>query len=169
MAVVRTLAGRLLGALRAAGPVTIAITVLGVVGALLVLLTEFSTIAEIEIGGAPCDSAVVATQDECRITGFEQHGGALILLGVLSLAMSYGAGRGRSKPAAVALAAIGITVLGFALTSDRQKTKETGLVERNYAQAGAKAGAGFYAELTGGTLLLLAGGVRLVAPRRREE
>lgn len=169
MAALRTLAGRVPGALRAAGPARMAIAVLGVAGAILLVVAEFSTIAEIEIGSATCDSAVVASRDDCQVTGLEQHGGALFLLAALALAMAFGAARGRSRPAAVALIAIAGIVLAFALTRDLPKTKETGLTERNYAQVSAQAGGGFTAELVGGALLLVAGGIGCVQPRREDE
>lgn len=169
MEVLRISAGRLAGGIRAAGPVTIAITLLGLVGGILLIAVEFSTIAEIDIGTAPCDSAVVTSQDQCQVTGLEQHGGAMILLGLLALAMTYGAGRGRSKPAAAALVAVGAVVLAFALARDLPKTNETGLISRNYDQAKAKAGSGFRAELAAGAVLLLAGGIRLLVPSRAQQ
>ena len=57
-------------------------------------------------------------RDACDSSGFEQHGGAFILLGVAALAMAWGAGRGASRPAAIALVAIGAVVLAFSLIRD---------------------------------------------------
>ncbi len=169
MEVLRTLAGRLSGALRAAGPVTILITVLGVVGALLVLVTEFSTIAEVDVltTGTCREIADPAVKEACRTTGLEQHGGAFLLLGALALLMTVGrrpprqpAGRGR--PAST----IGAVVLAFALARDVPKTQKEGLVGQSYNDAKAGAGAGLYTEIAGGALLVLTGVLGLVRPAR---
>ena len=81
MEVLRTLAGRLSGALRAAGPRhhpghrRSASS-----GALLVLATEFLTIAEVDVltTGTCREIADPAVKEACRTTGFEQHGGAFL-------------------------------------------------------------------------------------------
>jgi len=166
MEVLRTLAGRLFGVLRAAGPVTILITVLGVVGALLVLLTEFSTIAEVDVltTGTCREIADPAVKEACRTTGLEQHGGAFLLLGGLALVMTLGVSRRGSRPAAVALLTIGAVVLTFALARDVPKTQKEGLVGQSYNDAKAGPGSGLYFELTGGALLILAGALGLVRP-----
>ena len=152
MAALRTLTGRLSGALRTAGPVTILITVLGVAGAPLVLITEFSTIDSVDVltSGTCQEIADPAARDACQTSGIEQHGGAFILLGLLALLMTVGAGRGPSRPAAAALVAIGIVVLAFALARDLPKTDDTGLVGIQYEEAKAGPGSGLYFEFAGG-------------------
>ncbi|HYI36212.1 MAG TPA: hypothetical protein VEX39_06390 [Thermoleophilaceae bacterium] len=167
MEVLRTLAGRLFGTLRAAGPVTIAVTVLGVAGALLVLVTEFSTIVSVDVltSGTCQEIADPAARDACQTSGIEQHGGAFILLGLLALLMTAGAGRGASRPAAAALVAIGAVVLAFAFARDLPKTDDTGLVGIQYEEAKAGPGSGLYFEFIGGAMLVLAGGLRLVRGR----
>ena len=50
--------------------------------------------------------------DNCSQKGFERSSVALLLLGLLTFAMGSGAAFGRSRPAAVALIAIGVVVLG---------------------------------------------------------
>jgi hypothetical protein len=164
MEALRTMAARLAGAVRAAGPVAILVTVLGVVGALLVLVTEFSTIAEVDVltTGTCSELADPASREACKTTGFEQHGGAFILLGALALLMAIGAGRRASRPAAVALLAIGAVVLGFALARDVPKTEKVGLIGQNYNNAEAGPGTGLYLEITGSVLLLAAGTLTLV-------
>jgi hypothetical protein len=163
----RTAAARVTGALRAAGPRSVGVTLLGGIGALLILVTEFATIAKIDIGGATCSSAAEASQDACRISGFEQHGGAFLLLGLLGLVMALGAGRGASKPAASALVAIGAVVLAFGIIRDLPKTNQTGLIGLNYDEAKAGPGTGLYLEIVGGVLCIGAGVLRLTA--RRED
>ena len=167
MEVLRTLAGRVSGALRAAGPFTVLITALGLLGSLLVLLTEFATIAEVDVltTGTCREIADPAVKEACRTTGFEQHGGAFLLLGGLALLMTIGLGRRGSRPAAVALLTIGAVVLGFALARDVPKTKKEGLVGQSYNDAKAGPEAGLYMEVAGGALLVLTGVLGLARPQ----
>jgi hypothetical protein len=159
-----TAAARVTGALRKAGPLSVVLTAVGVIGALLVLITEFTTIYSVDVltSGTCEEIADPAARDACQTSGFEQHGGAFILLGILALVMAVGAGRGRSRPAATALAAIGVVVLAFALARDLPKSNDTGLVGIQYEQAKAGPRAGLYLEVVGGILCLAAGVTRLV-------
>ena len=167
MEVLRTLAGRLLGAIRAAGPVTILITVLGVLGAVLVLASEFLTIAEVDVltTGTCREIADPAVKEACRTTGFEQHGGAFLLLGAAGAGHDPRPRRRGSRPAAVALLTIGAVVLAFALARDVPKTQKEGLVGQSYNDAKAGPGTGLYTEIAGGALLVLTGDLRLVRPQ----
>jgi hypothetical protein len=165
-----TPAARVMGALRKAGPLSVVLTAMGVIGALLVVITEFTTIYSVDVltSGTCEEIADPAARDACQTSGFEQHGGAFILLGLLALVMAIGAGRGRSRPAATALAAIGVVVLAFALGRDLPKSNDTGLVGIQYEQAKAGPRTGLYLEVVGGILCLAAGATRLVLPAERE-
>jgi hypothetical protein len=135
---------------------------LGLLGAVLLVLAEFSTIASVEIPGRTCrEIADVAAVDRCSLSGFERHGGALLLLGGLAGVMALGAGRGRSRPAAVALAALGLFVLGLALFRDLPESKRTGAVGITYEGASGNAGLGLYLETAAGGLLTGAGALAL--------
>ena len=161
----RTAAARVSGALRAAGPLTLAVTALGVLGSLMILATEFTTIFSVDVltSGTCEEIADPAARDACQTSGFEQHGGAFILLGLVGLLMAVGAGRGASKPAATALAAIGAVVLAFSLARDLPKSNDTGLVGIQYEEAKAAPRGGLYLEIGGGILCIVAGTLRLVA------
>ena len=130
------------------------------------IVTEFSTIASIDVKGAPpCeDVANSAAAEQCVQTGGEQHSYALILLGLGTLAMGVGAALGRSRAAAVALILIGALVLAIALLSDLPDTRETGLIGEAY-EAVAKRGPGLIIEIVGGALAVVAG---IVALTRRD-
>jgi hypothetical protein len=160
-----TPAARVTGALRQAGPVSVVVTAVGVLGALLVLLTEFTTIYSVDVltSGTCEEIADPAARDACQTSGFEQHGGAFILLGLVGLLMAVGAGKGASKPAATALAAIGMVVLAFALARDLPKSNDTGLVGIQYEEAKAAPRGGLYLEIAGGILCVGAGVLRLAA------
>jgi hypothetical protein len=89
---------------------------------------------------------------------------ALLLLGLVTFAMGSGAAFGQSRPAAMALIAIGVVVLGITLLSDLPASDDTGLIGRDYAEASASAGAGLWFELIGGVLAVLAGLLRVIRP-----
>ena len=157
---------RLSEALRSTGGVSLVVLTLAVIGAILIVVAELSTIVRVDVltAGTCEEIADPKVRDACDAGGLEQHGGAFILLGAVALAMAWGAGRGASRPAAAALVAIGAVVLAFSLIRDVPKTDDTGLVGLQYEEAEAKPGTGLYLELAGGVLLVLAGVVRL---RRR--
>ena len=142
------------------------VLILGVVGAVLIVVAELSTIVKVDVltTGTCEEIADPKVRDACDAGGFEQHGGAFILLGVAALAMAWGAARGASRPAATALVAIGVVVLAFSLIRDVPKANDTGLVGLQYEEAEAKAGTGLYLEIVGAGLVLLAGMVRLKRP-----
>ena len=131
------------------------------------LLTEFTTIISIDVAAGSCESIYdtdPGLADSCNQKGFERHGAALILLGLLTFAMGSGAAFGRSRPAAVALIAIGVIVLGLTLLRDLPASDDTGLIGRRYAAAEATAGTGLWFELVAGVLAMAAGLIRIVRP-----
>ena len=157
---------RLSEAVRSTGGVSLVVLALAVIGAVLIVVAEFSTIVRVDVltTGTCEEIADPKVRDACDAGGLEQHGGAFILLGVVALAMAWGAGRGASRPAAAALVAIGAVVLAFSLVRDVPKTDDTGLVGLQYEEAEAKPGTGLYLEIAGGLLLVAAGVVRLRRP-----
>ena len=157
---------RLTAAVRSAGGVSLLVLALGVVGAVLVVVAELSSIVRVDVltTGTCEEIADPDVRDACDSSGFEQHGGAFILLGVAALAMAWGAGRGASRPAAIALVAIGVVVFAFSLIRDVPEANETGLVGLQYDEAQAKAGPGLYMEIAGAGLLMLGGLIRLRRP-----
>jgi hypothetical protein len=134
---------------------------------ILLLLTEFTTVISIDVASGSCGSIYDTSPelaDDCEQTGFERSSLALLLLGLLTLAMGAGAAFGRSRPAAVALIAIGVVVLGITLLVDLPASDETGLIGRRYDEAEATAESGLWLELVGGALAVVAGLIRLLRP-----
>jgi hypothetical protein len=84
------------------------------------------------------------------------HGYALLIIGVVAAVMAVGAWRG-SRPAAFAVAALGLAALLIVLIVDAPDVDATGLYGRNYEQARAVADTGFRLETIGAILLLFAG------------
>ena len=76
--------------------------------------------------------------------------------------MAYGAGPGDSRPAAVALAAIGLIVLALALLRDLPETSRTGAIGPRFEGATGEKGPGLWLELAGGALALGAGALALL-------
>jgi hypothetical protein len=159
--------GEFRAAMRSAGLTARLILAIGALAGLLLVLTEFTTVAQVELTGfeESCESrlAVDDDADRCTLSGFERHGGAFAVLGILAVVMAWGAGVGGSRPAAAALVAIGLIVIVWALAFDLPETKETGAIGRNFDGAEAHQGPGLYLELIGGALALLAGLRRLQA------
>ena len=157
-------------AMRRTPPVLLAVLAFGAAAAILMVLAEVSIIVSVDVANGSCaviNDSSPSLADSCELSGLERHGGALILLGLVALAMALGAGLGGSRPAAVALCTIGLVVLGITLLFDRPETDETGAIGRNFEGATAAAGTGYYLELAAG-LLALAGGALALAARRRE-
>lgn len=143
---------------------------LGALAALLMIATEFLTVASVDVASGSCEvinDANPAMADRCKLSGFERHGGALLLLGVLTLTMALGASVGRSRPAAIALVAIGVLVLAFALLVDLPEAGKTGSIGQNFEGAEGSPGAGLFTEILAGALALGAGLLRLLSDRRR--
>ena len=161
-----TPAARLAAAVRSAGGVSLVVMALGIAGGVLIIVAELSSIVNVDVltTGTCEEIADPNVRDACDSNGFEQHGGAFILLGIAAIAMAWGAGRGASRPAATALVAIGAVVLAFSLIRDVPKANETGLVGLQYDEAQAGAGTGLYLEIIGAGLLALSGLVRLRRP-----
>jgi hypothetical protein len=148
-------------------PVAIGVAVAALAAALLMLLTEVSTVISIDVAVGSCDSIYDTNPDladDCQQTGFERSSVALLLLALLTLAMGAGAAFGRSRPAAVALIGIGVVVLGIALLVDLPASDDTGLIGRRYAAAEATAGTGLWLEVVAGALAVVAGLLRLLRP-----
>jgi hypothetical protein len=140
---------------------------MAVAAAVLMFLTEFTTVISVDVAVGSCDTIYDTSPslaDDCEQTGFERSSVALLLLGLLTLAMGFGAALGKSRPAAVALVVIGLVVLGITLGLDLPASDDTGLIGRRYAAAEAAAGTGLWLELVGGVLAVLAGLLRLLRP-----
>jgi hypothetical protein len=140
---------------------------LALVAGALMLLTEVTTVISVDLRNTSCEVIYDSSPelaDDCSQTGFERSSVALLLFGLLTFVMGSGAAFGRSRPAALALIAIGVVVLGFTLLGDLPASDDTGLIGRDYAEAEASAGAGLWFELVAGVLAVLAGLLRVIRP-----
>jgi hypothetical protein len=148
-------------------PLAIAVAATAFVAGLLMLLTEVTTVISVDLRNTSCEviyDSNPAVADDCSQTGLERSSVALLLLGLLTFAMGWGAAFGGSRPAAFALIAIGVVVIGITLLGDLPASDETGLIGRDYEQAEASAGNGLWFELIGGILAVVAGLLRVIRP-----
>jgi hypothetical protein len=149
----------------------IGLAALGATGAALLIATTFLVVIEIVVGG----TSRLAEADT-RLTGWERHGPALLVLGAFGAVLVVGAARG-ARPATAALGVCGLAALGLALAGDLPDLDETGLIGALYSEADASPGPGWYTEIAGSVLLVVAacgllltgarGGRRPGAARRR--
>jgi hypothetical protein len=154
-------------ALRGSGAIGLAVAGIGAAAAVLMVITEFTTIVSVDVASGSCaviNDADPELADKCTLSGFERHSVVFLLLAIFVLVMAFGAGPGRSRPAAIALVALGAVALGIALLSDLPASDETGAIGRNFEGATAKAGAGLWLEVVAGALAVLAGAIRLARP-----
>jgi hypothetical protein len=154
-------------ALRRSGGVAIAVTAAGAVAGLLMVATEFLTVASVDVASGSCEVITDTNPeiaDRCFLSGFERHGGALALVGAVALFMAWGAGVGGSRPAAFALIALGAVVVLWTVLVDLPTTNDTGGIGPLYANAEAMTGPGLFTELIAGALAVAAGALRLLRP-----
>ena len=132
--------------------------VAAVAGALALIVSEFLVLREIR--------AVTAVPAGGTTRGGAHHGYALAILGVAMLPMAWGAVRGGSRPAAIALTALAVVAAGIVLAADVPWLDDTGEIGRTYALAEARPRAGFWVECAGAALAL-AGAAALMLRLRR--
>jgi hypothetical protein len=156
-------------AIQGASPLAIGVTAAGLAAAVLLVATEFSVVASVDVASGSCEviqDTNPELADRCELSGFERNGGSFLLLAVLAGVMAWGAGIGGSRPAAVTLIVVGVAVLAWALLMDLPETNETGTLGLNFEGATATAGPALTIEIVAGVLALAAGAVRLLAPAR---
>jgi hypothetical protein len=147
------------------GTQALGVTVAGLVAAGLMIVVDFLPIVSVDVAGGSCEvinDSSPALADGCVQSGFERHGPALLLLGLVTAAMAWGAGRGGSRPAAVALVALGLLVLCHRpadRSADNRRHRSHRVPLRG---AHAQAEIGFTLELAAGALAALAGAARLL-------
>lgn len=137
---------------------------LSLVACLLLAIAEFTDLNQIKILTVPKDGVGVGGH----------HGYALLIIAVVAGVMAFGAWRG-SRPAALALAVLGVAALVIVLLVDRPDVNATGLYGRDYEQVTATKATGYYLETAGAILLLFSavltivlGGQPAAEPPRRE-
>jgi hypothetical protein len=118
----------------------------GVVGGALLIAADLSTLYQVK----------VITVVERTRSGHAQHDWALLVLGVAAIAMSVAAAAG-SRPATVALLALGVTALIVGPLGDSHDVHSAGVVANLFEDATAAPRSGYRLETVGAILVLAAG------------
>ncbi len=148
----------------------LAVTAAGLLAAALMGLADLLPIVSVDVASGSCEvinDSDPELADGCVQSGLERHGPALLLLALVTAVMAWGAGLGGSRPAAAALVAVGLVVLGIALLIDLPVTDDTGAIGPRFEGARAQAEVGFYLEPAAGMLAALAGAARLLLFNRQ--
>ena len=147
--------------IRASGRLGQLLLVLGIASAVLLFLAELATLSYRTIGIGACGSRV--DPGVCETSGGDAHSYALWLLAVVIVVFSFGAALGRSRPAALGIAACGVIALVIAVAVDLPDLDSLRGLDASYTQVRAHTGTGFWLEIAGGALAVVAGliGLRL--------
>jgi hypothetical protein len=156
----------LAGRFRGASPLVIGILGAALAATVLLVATEFSTVASVDVANTSCEviqDSDPDLADRCSLSGFERNGGSFLLVAGLMAVMGWGAGIGRSRPAAAALIVLGVAVLAWSLFVDLPVTDETGALGTSLEGARGQAGVGLTLEIAAGLLAIAAGALPLAA------
>jgi hypothetical protein len=129
----------------------------GLLGALLLVVAEFTTLFEVHTALSPVAVTSVSTGSH--------HADALIPVAILAVLLAYGAWSQGSRPALVALGVLGLLTLVLALAADLPDAHATGLIAAgsgHYANASSTPQAGLYMETLGAAVLIVTAGLGLL-------
>jgi hypothetical protein len=133
----------------------------GLVGAVLLVVSEFLPIAHVR--------AITVVLPGSERTGFDQNSGAMLVLGLLALPMLFGSAWGASRPAMVAVGVLGLSALLIAVVGDHPDITKAGTIfTERYEDARAEAQSAYTFEFVGSILLILSSGLLLLAPAGEE-
>jgi hypothetical protein len=125
----------------------------GLVGAVLLIASEFATLYEVHTS---ISRAAIQT-----VAGHSHNGWAFIPIAALAIMLAYGAARQGSRPALLALGLVGVLSLVIAVAGDLPDSHASGLVgssATHYVNASSNAGAGLYLETLGSVMLMISCG-----------
>jgi hypothetical protein len=141
----------------AAGPARAAVALGALLGALLVIVAQFTALYHLH---SATSSAAIKTVG----TG-GNHAWAPIPLALAAVALAYAVYRSGSRTALAGLVALGVATLLIALIGDLPDAHSSGLVgssANGYVQATSSPSAGLYMETLGAIILIVAGGIGLL-------
>ncbi len=145
-----------------AGPARVVLALGALLGALLVLIAQFTALYHLH---SATSSAAIKTVG----TG-GNHAWAPIPLALAAVALAYAVYRHGSRVALAGLVALGVATLLIALIGDLPDAHSSGLVGSSaggYVQATSSPSAGLYMETLGAVVMIVAGGVGLLMPAPR--
>src|SRR3954468_22190193 len=120
-------------AFRRLEPVWTAVLVLGLLAAILMVVSDFATLRTVKVLTASCsDLADPSLRGSCVTHGGEEHAYALVLLGIVAAMMAWGAVAGGTRLAAFAMMGIGAAVVVIALATDVPDIHKTGVLGERF-------------------------------------
>jgi hypothetical protein len=155
------------GASAISSPTPIAVLLGGLVGALLLLIAEFTTLYEVRTAASPGPIKTVGAGSH--------HAYALVPIALLAIVLVYGVWRQHSRPALLAIGVLGVIALLIALLGDLPDAHASGLIGNasRYINASSSPKTGLYLETLGAGILILCSGIGLLlggpAPAKRPE
>jgi hypothetical protein len=137
----------------------------GLLGALLLLVAEFTTLYEVNTAASPTPIKSVAAGS--------QHTYALIPIALLVAVLAYGAWHDASRPALLAIGVLGVATLLIAVIGDLPDASATGITgspTTRLMNASSSPGLALYMETLGAAILIMTSGVAflLAGPPRRD-
>ncbi len=129
----------------------------GLLGAGLLVVSEFTALFTVHVSASGAPIKTVRTG--------AHHSYALIPIGVFAAVLVRGAVRDASRPALIAVGALGVVALLIALLGDLPDAQATGLVGSSvtrYSDAISSPDAGLYLETLGAIILIVASGAGLL-------
>lgn len=141
-----------------------AILIGGLLGALLLLVAEFTTLFTVSTSAGPVSSVSTGSH----------HTYALVPIAALVVVLSFAVYAAVSRPALLAIGLLAVIALLIALLGDLPDAQASGLVgggAQHYVAASASPSAGLYMETLGGVVLLITSvcGFLLLGPPPRRQ
>jgi hypothetical protein len=147
----------------AAGVFSVGILAGGLIGALLLIAAEFTTLFKVRIAASTTIVKTVSTGSH--------HSYAMAVIAVCAAALAIGTWRTAGRPGLVAIGVLGVAALVIALVVDLPDATSSGLVlsASSYANASSTPSTGFYLETLGALVLMFTSmwGLLLVGPPAR--
>jgi len=143
---------------QAPGTLRAAILAGSLLGALLMIMAEFTTLFTVHIETSSSPIKTVATGPH--------HSYALLLISLLAAALAIVVWRDSSRPALLAIGLLGVVALLIALLGDLPDAHATGLAGSSttrYVDASSTPSAGLYLETLGAVVLVITCGVGFIA------
>jgi hypothetical protein len=132
----------------------------GLLGALMLVVAEFTTLYTVH---AATSSEAIQT-----VSTGSHNAYALIPIALVAAALAYGAAIRGSRPALLALGALGVATLLIALIGDLPDAHASGVIgssATHFVSASSSPSAGLYLETIGAVVLMIASGCGLLLSR----
>ena len=142
-------------------PLGLALAAAAFIGAVLLVVSDFTTLFKVHT-----DAGVTVSNG--LVKGHDNHSFSMLIIGLASLPLAYGATRYGSRAAMTGLAGLGLIAVIIAVGFDLSDATGTNTLARTFEAASGSPAVGFYLETLGAALLIVSGGGGLVltAPDR---